>query len=218
MYGCDRTLVFASSDLGSNHGRRAGASGQPTVTKDDDMLKEFRKATGGDASEGVKEILDLVKMDWPGAAKAMERLGKFLGDTVTVPGSEGHKPLAFAVYEKALAAYQEAMGQEDPVRLAALIETLLTEAADGLTKVEIVDAVGRVWNPADGKSVSEWNKDRNKIEVREGSQPMSKEDLYDILMTVTTDGTTRQIIAEAKTYYPEGTVPDPFPKPTTSLH
>ena len=110
------------------------------------------------------------------------------------------------------------MGQEDPVRLAALIETLLTEAADGLTKVEIVDAVGRVWNPADGKSVSEWNKDRNKIEVREGSQPMSKEDLYDILMTVTTDGTTRQIIAEAKTYYPEGTVPDPFPKPTTSLH
>ena len=58
------------------------------------MLKEFRKATGGDASEGVKEILDLVKMDWPGAAKAMERLGKFLGDTVTVPGSEGHKPLA----------------------------------------------------------------------------------------------------------------------------
>lgn len=188
------------------------------MTKDDEMLKEFRKATRSDASEGVREILDMVKMDWPGAAKAMDRLGKFLGGTVTVPGTEGEKPLAFAAYEKALTAYQEAMGQDDPVRLAALVETLLAEAAEGLTKVEVVDAMGRVWNPTEGKSVSEWNKDGSKVEVREGSQPMSKEDLYDILMTVTTDGTTRQIIAEAKTYYPEGTVPDPFPKPTTSLH
>ena len=186
-----------------------------------DMLREFVEVRGKAREDACKSLVDRVRLDWPAAAEAMERLGQFLGDMAAPAGESPEavsRPLAFSAYEKALAAYQEVLTEEDPVRLTALVEAMLSEAADGLAKVEVVDAIGRVWNPTEGTPLAEWKAgDKAPVEVRKPARPTSREDIYDVLAAYTVDRKTRSIIDDAKDYYPN-LVEKRTPRASSAVH
>lgn len=163
------------------------------------MLKDILNYGMNAAGGGLEaDTLSQLSIDWPGAVTATEKLLRFVGEDVVDPSSGA--PLMFGAVKNALAAYRETheAGGRDAERLAAYMDTLFETATTAISCVSIADRCGRVWDPASGVPLSDWNSGPYLIRETAPS-PFSISDIRTALERATiTDPALRRVLNEAR--------------------
>nr|WHE43956.1 hypothetical protein LOCMHKOF_00073 [Providencia stuartii] len=102
-------------------------------------------------------ILSILQFDWPASEAIIEKLSCYITDGIKA----NQEPVIYPIIEEALHRYSQLVFHEqrekyeDPARIGAFLETLITETCRAL-EVQIVDSGGDSWSVDSGESFSLW--------------------------------------------------------------
>ncbi|OFB07394.1 hypothetical protein BG490_19945 [Salmonella enterica subsp. enterica serovar Typhimurium] len=102
-------------------------------------------------------ILSILQFDWPASEAIIEKLSCYITDGIKA----NQEPVIYPIIEEALhrnsqlVFHEQREKYEDPARLGAFLETLITETCRAL-EVQIVDSGGDSWSVDSGESFSLW--------------------------------------------------------------
>ncbi|HFG0102218.1 TPA: hypothetical protein ACGE6L_004821, partial [Escherichia coli] len=92
-------------------------------------------------------ILSILQFDWPASEAIIEKLSCYITDGIKA----NQEPVIYPIIEEALHRYSQLVFHEqrekyeDPARIGAFLETLITETCRAL-EVQIVDSGGDSWS------------------------------------------------------------------------
>lgn len=122
------------------------------VSNTGDVLAKIR-----DRGKRYKQALDILIYDWPITTRVISNLYLYITENI----QREHDPVFFAIIEKALDAYKQAITRpaedklDDPLRLMIFVESLIDNTCQMLD-VAIVDSAGHQWKVDNKDTFLEW--------------------------------------------------------------
>lgn len=102
-------------------------------------------------------ILSILQFDWPASESIIEKLSCYITDGIKA----NKEPVIYLIIEEALQKYgqlvfhEQKEKYEDPARISAFLETLITETCRAL-EIQIFNSNGKSWSVDSGESFSLW--------------------------------------------------------------
>ncbi len=102
-------------------------------------------------------ILSILQFDWPASETIIEKLSCYITNSIKA----NQEPIIYSIIEEALLRYSQLVFHkqqekyEDPARIGAFLDTLITETCRAL-EVQIVDNHGDTWSVDSGEPFSLW--------------------------------------------------------------
>lgn len=121
----------------------------------------FERVMNALRSRGRKNahILSILQLDWPASELIIQKLSDYISDSIKA----NQEPVIYPIIEEALFRYSQLVFHaqrykyEDPARLSAFLDSLITETCKALEVQIAAKNGGDVWSVESGTSFSEWS-------------------------------------------------------------
>lgn len=103
-------------------------------------------------------ILSILQLDWPASESIIQRLSDYISDSIKA----NEEPVIYPIIEEALLRYSQLVFHahrykyEDPARISAFLDTLITETCKALEVQIAAKSGGEAWSVDSGTAFSMW--------------------------------------------------------------
>lgn len=123
-------------------------------------VNPFDRVMNALKSRGRKNahILSILQLDWPASESIIHRLSDYISDSIKA----NEEPVIYPIIEEALLRYSQLVFHaqkykyEDPARISAFLDTLITETCKALEVQIAANSGGGAWSVDSGTSFSAW--------------------------------------------------------------